>query len=158
NEGYEIRRLDPDGAVKLIVRRIMTPAEVRSEDIERARALSLEQLEGSGSGIPEQIRTQLENRIKEAPYPERLAWYSGLMMDDPGYLWVESPRRPGDFRYLFSVFGPDGYWVCDVTMPERFRPTHIAPGHVTGIWMDEDDVEYVRVYELIKPGASGGAG
>lgn len=153
NEGYEIRRLDPDGAVKLIVRRIMTPVEVQSQDIERGRALALEQLEGSGSGMPEQMRTQLENRIKEAPYPERLAWYSGLTMDDYGYLWVESPRLPGDFQYVFSVFGADGYWACDVTMPERFRPTHIALDHVTGIWMDEDDVEYVRVYELIKPGA-----
>jgi hypothetical protein len=37
-------------------------------------------------------------------------------------------------------------------MPDRFRPFWIGRDAVAGVWKDADDVEYVRVYALRKPG------
>jgi hypothetical protein len=36
-------------------------------------------------------------------------------------------------------------------MPTGLRVTEIGPDYVLGLWRDADDVEHVRMYELIKP-------
>jgi hypothetical protein len=33
-------------------------------------------------------------------------------------------------------------------MPVRFAPHEIGADYVIGVWRDEDDVQYVRVYGL----------
>ena len=37
-----------------------------------------------------------------------------------------------------------------VTMPAGFRATHIGADFVLGVWTDDDDVQYVRMYGLTK--------
>jgi hypothetical protein len=49
------------------------------------------------------------------------------------------------------VFDPAGVYLGDVEMPERFRVFQIGADFVLGQWRDEDDVEHVRLYPLIKP-------
>ena len=36
-------------------------------------------------------------------------------------------------------------------MPARFEPRHIGSDYVLGVWRNDDDVEHVMMYELVKP-------
>ena len=62
-----------------------------------------------------------------------------------------NPETPGDDTRRYQVFDTTGQWLGAVTMPERFRPTDIGPDYVLGICQDEDDIEYIRLYPLLKP-------
>ena len=52
---------------------------------------------------------------------------------------------------FWSVFDVEGFFLGRVTMPHEFSPLDIGPDYVLGLWRDEDDVEHVRMYELIEP-------
>ena len=53
----------------------------------------------------------------------------------------------------WRVFDRTGRWSGTVTMPARFNPMDIGSDYVLGLWRDEDDVEHVRLYRLMKPAA-----
>ncbi len=36
-------------------------------------------------------------------------------------------------------------------LPPRFQPLDIGPDYILGLWRDADDVEHVRMYQLVKP-------
>ncbi len=44
--------------------------------------------------------------------------------------------------------------MARVTTPARFQPHEIGERHVTGLFLDDVDVNYVRVYRLEKPAGS----
>jgi hypothetical protein len=48
----------------------------------------------------------------------------------------------------WSVFGPAGIWLGDVTMPARFLPRDIGADYVLGTAIDADGVETVVSYRL----------
>jgi hypothetical protein len=52
---------------------------------------------------------------------------------------------------IWDVLDPNGRWLCTVSLPARFTPVEIGSDYVAGLARDEDDVEQVRVYRLIKP-------
>ncbi len=51
----------------------------------------------------------------------------------------------------WDVFDPTGCWPCTVTMPANFMPLEIGGDDGAGLARDDDDVEYVRRYRLVKP-------
>ena len=48
------------------------------------------------------------------------------------------------------MFDVTGMWLGAVTMPTQFVPTDIGPDYVLGIRWDEDLVEHVQLYPLLK--------
>ncbi|MDX2262526.1 MAG: hypothetical protein SFU84_12615 [Gemmatimonadales bacterium] len=113
-------------------------------------------------------RRQLEARIAETLRTLRLAdrmpVFNRMIVADDGHLWVErynsghvmpncrrpctpTPAVPGEW----DVFDGGGRWLGTVRMPQRFAPLDIGARHVTGVWRDEDDVEHVRIHELVRP-------
>lgn len=150
NEGWEVQVLDSAGVIRLLSRRDFQAAPLSAEDISRARDDAMERLKNNASNIPAPMMEQLEKRVETAPYPDHLASYSGLLVDDDGNLWVEGARLPGVTQRTYSVLDSTGHWLGDVALPDGFRPTDIGTSHVTGIWQDEDDLEYVRVYRLVR--------
>lgn len=73
-----------------------------------------------------------------------------LQLDDDQNLWVVQYYMPGETRNARMVFASDGTWLGTVEFPPRFAPSHIGHDFVLGVWRDELDVEYIRLYELIK--------
>ena len=76
------------------------------------------------------------------------------LIHDPGTgrLWVSRPtvstiaaRRPASD---WDVFDDDGEYTGSVTVPPRFRLTEVQDGQLYGVWMDQLDVEYARVYSM----------
>jgi sugar lactone lactonase YvrE len=77
--------------------------------------------------------------------------YAEFCIDSEGYLWVEDYRKPGDERSRWTVFDLDGLMLGRVELPDRFTIHQIGRDFVLGTWIDEMDVEHVRLYALIKP-------
>ena len=72
-------------------------------------------------------------------------------MDDEGNIWIEDYNRPGDTKKKWTVFDRAGIWLGGLQFPDRFTPTHIGNYFVLGFEQDLLDVEYVQLYDLIKP-------
>ena len=85
--------------------------------------------------------------------PERLPAFERLLVDDGGSLWVQRTPWPGAVPPEWDVFDAEGQMRGSVTMPAGFRATHIGGDFVLGVWTDDDGVEYVRTYGLMKEGA-----
>lgn len=79
--------------------------------------------------------------------------FDRLLVDRAGQLWVRQGSTAfggssSDDVTEWSVFGPNGRWLGDVTMPPRFLPTDIGSDYVLGVSRDVDDVEQVALYRL----------
>lgn len=91
-------------------------------------------------------RTMYENM----PFPDRMPAYDGLVVDSEGCLWVAEYRAPGDDQPLWRVFDPEGAYLGMVETPKRFRVFRIGPDYILGRWADDQDVEHVRMYDLLR--------
>ena len=60
-------------------------------------------------------------------------------------------QGPSSQSTTWDVFDPTGRWLGPVRMPTGLRITDIGSDYVLGVWRDADDVEHVRMYELVKP-------
>ena len=49
------------------------------------------------------------------------------------------------------MFDPAGGFLGAVTLPDEMRLMDVSANSVVGVFVDEFDVEQVRVYELVKP-------
>ncbi len=143
-DSYEIGYYSVGGSLLRIVRKARENRPVSPEDID---AVKREELEGASS---ERWRARLEEMFKTMPFPETFPAYSSLLADSEGNLWVSDYPRPGVSQVQWSVFGPEGRWLTDVTMPADFTPYQIGPGFVLGAFHDELGVEYVRLYSLVR--------
>ena len=89
--------------------------------------------------------------LEEMPYPDVHPPYQEFTLERVGNLWVLDPIVLGDGARTYQVFDTIGRWLGAVTMPTQFRPTGIGPDYVLGIRWDEDLVEHVQLYLLLKP-------
>jgi hypothetical protein len=81
------------------------------------------------------------------PRPTSRPAFGAFVVDALGHLWVQD-FAPDGAATTWAVFAPDGVWLGEVTLPDRFRPTQILAAEVLGVWRDDLDVEYARAYAL----------
>lgn len=150
NDAWEVEVWNPAGGLAGIYRVAMAPRPLNSAGIatHREEQIALMDAQMGGANVPPQLREQMVNRINSASYPPSLPYIAAILRDDAGNLWVQEQDQPGDQTPRFAVLDPAGALLGYVDMPARFRPTHITTDRVVGIWQDDDDVEYVRVYGL----------
>ena len=84
-------------------------------------------------------------------FPEHLPAYSAFVADAEGLLWIQDHPRPGAVEVTWRVFEANGVYVASVITPNSLRVFEIGGDYVLGLWRDEDEVEYVRLYGLVKP-------
>jgi hypothetical protein len=53
---------------------------------------------------------------------------------------------------VWDVFDPNGRWITTVTFPKDVQSHDIGEDYILGVWEDELDVEYVRMYALDRGG------
>jgi len=138
-DAYEIMLRRGDGTVERIVRRLVEPVPVRGAYLD-----SLRRVQEAESG-PEAAKAVLG-----VPIPDQLPAFQRLMVDDGANLWVQHTAWPGHVPPEWDVYDAEGSMLGTVRMPAGFRATHIGADFVLGVWRDEDGVEYVRMYRLIK--------
>lgn len=148
SDTYEIAVYTASGEIERLIRKAHENLPVTADDIERYRQRQLE------NASNDDWRTRLERMIAEMPIPETMPAYSNVEVDAAGNLWVAHYRRPGDDQPRWDVFDPDGRWLGVVETPPRFTVNEIGADYVLGRWVDEFDVEHIRLYELTKTGFS----
>ncbi len=151
NESYEIQVFDATGSLQRLIRAAHPREAVGPDDVAEYKRFMHELILDNQGNIPEQLREQLEEQFEDAPYPDAFPYYSGIRTDTEGNLWVQAgTQRHQRDVYRYTVFDTTGQELGRVTMPERFTPMQIGGSFVLGVWRDDDDVEYVRLYRLIK--------
>ena len=89
-------------------------------------------------------------RIVPPVYPARFPAHGRLLTDAGGNVWVQDYLLPGETATRWTVLDTAGKWLGMVDMPPRFAPNEIGDDYVLGIWRDEADVQFVRMYRLLK--------
>ncbi len=91
---------------------------------------------------------EIRQGIEEMPLPDFLPAFAGLHTDKDEYLWVERSRGPGDPIPVFDIFSPGGALVGLASLPADLEVLEIGPDYLLGLFRDELEVEYLRLYPL----------
>jgi hypothetical protein len=98
----------------------------------------------------EPVRTAAE-RI---PVPDSLSTVLYLRVTRQGRIWTSSVRPPTDSPVDWTIYDLEGQLLARVTTPPRFGVHDIGPDYVLGRFLDEVDVNFIRLYALEKPSGS----
>ena len=130
---------------------------VTESDREIFFAQERERMRQMAERFPQLDAAAMERRMLEQRFPDRIPAHGNRMqVDAEGNIWLQqydvesSPDRPT----RWSVFDPEGRLLGVVETPARFIVNDIGADYVLGIWVDELDVQHVRMYRLSKPAAS----
>jgi hypothetical protein len=143
-DGRELgfRVLNEEGEVEQIVR--------AAYDV----TLTPEMVEAETSACLLDARTREDSSfVYSLPVPETRAAYRDLKVDPTGAVWLEEQR--GNCVYMttpsaqrWEVFGSDGVWLGQVSLPARFEVFEIGRSYILGVFRDQLDVERVQVLAL----------
>lgn len=86
--------------------------------------------------------------LRDVPFPEEMPTFDKLFVDRTGHLWVKKYQPSWENSQTWYTFTSDGRWLGEVGVPPALAITDIGADYVLGIWRDEMDVEYVRMYSL----------
>jgi len=145
-DSYEIRAYDPSGSLRSIIRLDQEPRPLTSSDVAAYIDVQLENIDDQFR-LAERLR-----EIEDMGIRETMPAYGGMTADAIGHLWVLEYGSPQDAAPVYTVFDPEGKLVGRLPLPDRFRVIEIGSDYVLGRYMDELDVEYVRVYRLRRGG------
>lgn len=139
---YQIGVFSAEGELRSLIRR-------SDVDVQMDEAAYSAVIEERVLRAPEPARPGLRSLYQDQARPESRPAYSGFLVDGENFLWVQDFSYSGEAR-SWAVFDPEGVWLGVVEFPDRFRPTQILRDRVVGIWRDELEVEYARIYELAR--------
>lgn len=148
-----INKYSQDGELVGVLQADRAPRRITTRDVSSARRELL-----GKAHIPE-LREVYEAVIEQSPTPEFLpvfGWpigepkYRPLYVDEVGNLWLLNFELEPEESLTWTVLTEDGEHIFDVAVPREFRPFQIGDDFVIGLVTDESDIEYVRMYELVK--------
>lgn len=144
NEAYVIEEYARDGQLLRSLQRPIAATPVTDARVAReAEAIALR--------LPEERRASFRQNWQDMPQPSALPFYSGLNISADGHLWVKKFSSLGDPNDTWSVFDPSGRLLGQVELPEGLTLYQVGDDYVLGRWRDDLDVEYIVMYELVKP-------
>lgn len=88
--------------------------------------------------------------FQEIEWPKTYPAYGQLKVDGAGNLWVEEYPIPGKDIRDWTIYSRSGGRIAVITLPRGFRLLEAGRDYVLGVWRDELDVDYIRVYGLVK--------
>ena len=115
-----------------------TPVERRAADARRQHEL----------GATRGAAVQALINAKYAALPKTNPYYSGLGVAPDGDLWVTGFAPYDQVGAEVAVLSPEGTVRATLRLPARFRVVQVDANVVTGVYRDDDDAEFVRVYAI----------
>ena len=143
-ERFEVRVISSTGILEGIWRVEWSRRVVTSTDLARDKAALL------ASAPNDEVRRQLAVDYDEAPAPEAMPAYSGLVVDVLGNLWAEEYHTSYDGEKQYLVFSSMGEVIARIQLPSNLNITEIGADYVLGVWKDDSGVEFIREYSLRK--------
>jgi len=160
---YQVAVRDLAGVLVRSIRRSWTPIPVTEED----RARYLDPLLNPPPEVAERMPARALQQQREIGefmvFPDHHPAFTAMQMDRTGHLWVQrtdparstsrGPSAVPDRPTWWDVFDPRGVWLGGVELPARFMVREIGADYLAGVWKNEFDVEFIRVFDLEKPDA-----
>lgn len=144
NASYQIQVYTSDGRLQSLIRKRHEPVPVTDEEVDALRAPRL---------VNEERRQTMQHYFRGLPAPPQTmpAFGYQIQADRVGNLWVIEYERPSETqRRHWTVFDSEGRWLSTMRLPDGFDLMDVGEDWVLGRTRDEFDVEYVRLYRLIK--------
>ena len=151
-EAFSIRSISlRDGPTPRIPRRKKPLVPVTEEHVEAFLDWMVWRNQVWG-GMSEEAAEARRPVWRDLPMAPTLPVLSAIHLDAAGNLWVRPYSLPRAESLPYEVYAPDGTWLGNVATPPGLRlgDGEIGEDYVLGVWMDEQDVEYVRVHRLEK--------
>lgn len=89
----------------------------------------------------------LERAWAAMDVPDAKPYYGRVMAGSDGTIWAGAPEYAGE-RTTLRAFSHQGEYLGTVSVPGRFNLFDSGPGWILGILYDENDVEFVQLFEL----------
>lgn len=165
-EAWSVRLISPrDGATTAVFRRDVAPRAATAALVD----LHLDGIVALAFADPDQAPTEDVERVRRmwrgylrAPH---LPVLRSVHVDAAGHLWLQPYYVAGAEPPPFEILAPDGTWLGSVSMPPglvrafiQYQAPYMEIGddYVLGVWTDELDVQYVRMYRIDKTSADRG--
>ena len=143
---WEVQWLDSEGQIVRISRADIPRVYLSRELIGRERDRLRERVNQTTT------LGQLQSAFDDLPLPDSVPAIGAMRFDRSGNLWVKRRRPSKEDGAAYDVLGPDGDWLTSITIPAEIeRIFEIGEDHLLGLWRDQMDVPYLRVYQLLKP-------
>ena len=138
----EVHLFQGDGA-HTIVRWAAAPEPVSAAEVEAWKEVQ------RGSAWAQSRLPQMERAWAAMDVPSTKAYHGALVaMGRDGSIWLLASADYGRDPAVFLVFDPEGRLRGNATLPGPFRVMDAGPDWVLGVWRDEYDVEYLRMYRF----------
>ncbi|MYC98175.1 MAG: hypothetical protein F4X13_02800 [Gammaproteobacteria bacterium] len=159
-EAWSVRMISSrDGATTAVFRRDLAPREATGALFE----LHLDGIVEIAFADPDQTAPErvdgLRRMWRGMPRSPHLPVLRAIHVDGTGHLWLQPYYVAGADPPPYEILAPDGTWLGSVTLPPGLHRAFIqyqAPymeigdDYVLGVWTDELDVQYVRMYRINK--------
>ncbi len=158
-EAIAVHLFGATGRLQRIVGRPLPAEAVTQEHVDDLVESRLGLVFPQGSDPPTEDVARLRQRWEGNPRATTLPLLRSVHLDVEGNLWLEQYFHIGARAAPFHVFSSAGVWLGQVTLPPRhhrgFHPRRapsfqIGEDFILGVWTDEMDVQYVRMYGLEK--------
>jgi len=145
---YEVHTRSAYGELRRIVRSQSPRRPVERKDVDLLRRERM-------AGVGEATRARIEAVFRAVEIPDSMPMISTMLVDGAENLWVQRYMVPSDDHQRWDVFDPRGRWQGTLTFPADLRVMEIGSEYLLGVYRDDLDVEYMRMYALIKPETAG---
>lgn len=99
-------------------------------------------------------REPVRRAVQSIPVPDSLAGLFFLKVTQQGRIWVSEARPPADTAITWDVYDLEGRARARVVTPSHFEPHEVGPDYVIGRFLDDLDINFIRLYALEKPANS----
>lgn len=156
---FSVNVMGLDGSPRLVIRRDVRPAPATDAEFGRYLDGVLALVFPEGRDASPEDAEMFEQRLLNSPRASTLPILRSVQLDAEGNVWLETYYHSGEDPPPFQVFRADGTWLGEVRMPRGldrgFIPYQapsfqIGADFLLGVWKDDLDVQYVRLYELMK--------
>lgn len=95
------------------------------------------------------VVSELRKNQESYEYPEFFPPYDRLLISNESDVWIRDYRKPSEDYETWSVFGLEQAEPRRrVRLPLRFRLHAVRGAELVGVWRNELDEEFVRIYSL----------
>lgn len=100
------------------------------------------------NNVPEEERQETRRRLATYPHPATLPYYSHMVADQWGHIWLQEYSPPDGLGRRWYVLSQSGRLLGEVTMPKRMRAFEITEDGVLARTLGELDEEMVELFPL----------